>query len=237
MNFSEIKTPEDVRAFMENISKQMMEGFRREQLQKGENYKTLNKVAVKGQILFTGSSLMEQFPVCELAQTIKLDKKVYNRGIGGTTTEDFIREIDTVLLDLEPSKVFINIGTNDMSKEPYGDRWMEQLLKNYGKILKILKERLPYTEVFLMAYYPVNDAYVNENPTAASMLEVRTMDNINKINGEIEKLTGDFGYQYINVNEGLLGADGKLKLEYTIEGVHMYAAAYEVVFENLKKYL
>ena len=31
-----------------------------------ENYRRLNKIAVKGQILFTGSSLMEQFPITEL---------------------------------------------------------------------------------------------------------------------------------------------------------------------------
>ena len=133
---------ENMQKIIEEITVYMANQMKREQQQKVRNYKSLNKSAKKGQILFTGSSLMEQFPICELAQNLQLDKLVYNRGIGGTRTEDFLREIDTVLLDLAPSKVFINIGTNDMSKHPYGEKWMDCLFKNYEKILSILKKRI-----------------------------------------------------------------------------------------------
>ena len=55
-----------------------------------ESYRRLNKLAVKGQIVFTGSSLMEHFPLNEIAMNHGLNKIVYNRGIGGFTTFDFI---------------------------------------------------------------------------------------------------------------------------------------------------
>lgn len=237
MDISDIKTPEDVEKFVSQLSEMMMQNFKREQMQKIENYKVLNAAAKKGQILFTGSSLMEQFPICELCQSLEMSKKVYNRGIGGTTTEDFLREINTVLLDLEPSVVYLNIGTNDMSRTPHGEKWMDRLLGNYEKILKIIQTSLPDTQVYVMAYYPVNDAYVEENPMAKSMLEVRTNENIALVNQKLEELAEKYGYYFLNANKGLTDEDGKLKLPYTMEGVHMYAEAYRIVFENIKGYL
>lgn len=237
MDIKKIKTPEDVAKIISEITEMMMQNFRREQMQKVQNYKELNKLAKKGQILFTGSSLMEQFPICEFCQVLEMEKKVYNRGISGTTTEDFLREIDTVLLELEPSAVFLNIGTNDMNRQPHGDKWMDVLLGNYEKILGIIQKHLPETKVYVMAYYPVNDAYVEENLAAKSMLEVRTNENLNLVNHELERLAEKYGYCYVNANKGLADQDGKLKQQYTVEGVHMYAEAYRIVFENLKKYL
>ena len=110
---------------MKKLNADMMEHIRKEQANKLKNYRILNSCAKKGGILFTGSSLMEQFPICELAMNAGITVPVYNRGIGGTTTDDFLREINTVLLELEPAKVFLNIGTNDMTDRIYGSGWKE----------------------------------------------------------------------------------------------------------------
>lgn len=45
------------------------------------------------------------------------------------------------------------------------------------------------------------------------------------------------GCRFINVNEGLTDENGRLKKEYTVEGIHMYANGYRVVLENMRKYL
>ena len=87
-----------------------------------KNYQYLNEVAIKGETLFTGSSLMELFPICEIARSRGVDDIIYNRGISGLNTDEFLQHIHPLLLDLQPSKVFINIGTNDMTEEPYGDQ-------------------------------------------------------------------------------------------------------------------
>ncbi|MDE6962968.1 MAG: lysophospholipase, partial [Lachnospiraceae bacterium] len=62
----------------------------RDQQEKLERFRILNQNAKKGEILFTGSSLMEQFPVNELLMTKGMHQVVYNRGIGGFTTEDML---------------------------------------------------------------------------------------------------------------------------------------------------
>ena len=54
-----------------------------EQQRKVKNFQYLNQAARKGGVLFTGSSLMEGFPVCELCRSAGYELAVYNRGIGG----------------------------------------------------------------------------------------------------------------------------------------------------------
>ena len=112
-------------------------------------YQRLNRVAKKGEILFAGSSLMEQFPVNELMASLGISGCVYNRGIGGYTTDDLLRTMDTCIFDLKPRKLFINIGTNDI-----GAGRVESLKKNYQEILRQVRERLPQTQIYLLAYYP-----------------------------------------------------------------------------------
>lgn len=171
-----------------DIAREMQNRMKKEQADKVRNYKTLNRLAKKGQILFTGSSLMEQFPIQELALPLGLSHLVYNRGIGGTTTDDFLREIDTVLLDLMPSKVFINIGTNDMTDRVYGDKWLDHLMENYEKILQIAKEKLPDTDFYLMAYYPTNQHLPDAPEWSKDMLKERSKENIAACNQRVATL-------------------------------------------------
>lgn len=201
-----------------------------------ENYKMLNKKVRKKQILFIGSSLMEQFPICEIAQSDGLNKVIYNRGVSGYKTEDVLREIDTMLFDLDPAKVFINIGTNDMNSDSDNNEgWMERLLYNYEKILVQMKNKIPDAIVYLMAYYPVNRAMLDN--MNVSIFNTRTNENIAALNKKVKRLADKYEYIFIDVNEGLCDEQGNLKEEYTKEGIHMYANAYQIVYDNLKKYI
>ena len=237
MDLKNINTKEDLENMVSEIGRQIRLHSQMQQQQKAASFRYLNKTVIKGQILFTGSSLMEQFPVCELAQSSGIDKIIYNRGIGGFTTDDFLHEIDTVLFDLEPSCVFINIGTNDMREWEDGSDWLTHLLDNYDQILKLSRQRLPQTRFYLMAYYPVNAAVPAAQGAAAYMLKVRTNENIALANSRVAVLAEKYGYQFIDVNQGLTDEKGNLKAEYTIEGIHMYSNAYQVVFQNLRKFL
>jgi len=82
--------------------------------------------------------------------------KIYNRGVSGLNTDEFLENIDTLLLDLEPSKIFINIGTNDITKERFGDQWMLHLMDNICRIMEIIKFRIPDVEIFIRGFYPAN---------------------------------------------------------------------------------
>ena len=207
----------------------------REQQDKLERYRILNQNVKKGEILFTGSSLMEQFPVNELLMTNGMDQVVYNRGIGGFTTTDMLQHMEEMVFGTEPSRIFINIGTNDIGSPEYQ---LETLLERYEEIIVRIQERLPEAEINMMAYYPVNETdKIPEGEWGKTPFVTRTNENINIANAAIENLAAKKGCRFINVNEGLADERGKLKKEYTIEGIHMYANGYQVVLQNLKKYL
>lgn len=207
----------------------------REQQDKLERYRILNQNVKKGEILFTGSSLMEQFPVNELLMTNGMDQVVYNRGIGGFTTTDMLQHMEEMVFGTEPSRIFINIGTNDIGSPEYQ---LEALLERYEEIIVRIQERLPEAEINMMAYYPVNETdKIPEGEWGKTAFVTRTNENLNIANAAIENLAAKEGCRFINVNEGLADERGKLKKEYTIEGIHMYANGYQVVLQNLKKYL
>ncbi len=220
-----------------DMREQIQQMLWNEQARKIRDYKTLNKMAQKGGIVFTGSSLMEMFPICELAASAGISTPIYNRGVSGTTSDDFLREINTVLLDLQPSKAFLNIGTNDITESVYGKRWMEHLMANYKEILRIAMEALPTVEIFVMAYYPANLHLPNQTEQQRELLKLRTKENLAACNHALYELAQQYGQHYIDVNAGLTDQNGEQKLEYSIDGVHMYAEAYAVVFENLRKHL
>ena len=207
----------------------------REQQDKLERYRILNQNVKKGEILFTGSSLMEQFPVNELLMTNGMDQVIYNRGIGGFTTMDMLEYMEEMVFGTEPSRIFINIGTNDIGSPEYQ---LEALLERYEEIIVRIQERLPEAEINMMAYYPVNETdKIPEGEWGKTAFVTRTNENLNIANAAIENLAAKKGCRFINVNEGLVDERGKLKKEYTIEGIHMYANGYQVVLQNLKKYL
>ena len=219
------------------FSEMIAERMKQEQQTRLRNYQILNRHAQKGAILFTGSSLMEQFPICEIALSAGITKPIYNRGIGGTTCADFLREIDTVLLDLAPAKAFLNIGTNDITDREYGPDWMAHWEESYERILRIAKERIPDTEIYCMAYYPANQHLPDTPEWGRQLMKERTKENLDECNRRIRVLAEKYGYRYIDANDGLAEENGDQKPEYAIDGVHMYANGYLVVFENLRKYL
>lgn len=214
---------------------ELMKFIETERQEKIDKYRILNETAKKGQILFTGSSLMEQFPIHELLQDFGLNYIIYNRGVGGFTTADMLANMEEQVFGTEPSKIFINIGTNDISKADYT---LEKLLENYKNILSQIQTRLPQAEVYLMAYYPVNELDKNsEDAQAEERFRTRNNRNIQIANKAVEKLAEEMGYHYIDVNEGLRDERGMLKKEYTVDGIHMYANGYRIVLKNMKPYL
>ena len=198
-------------------------------------YRQLNQTAQKGQIVFAGSSLMEMFPIEQFVAEDNLPVVVYNRGIGGDVTDGLLERMDESIFDLEPKKVFINIGTNDISRPEYK---RERLMSQYRKILMQIQARLPETKIYVMSYYPVNRELPGADPEAVkAQFGARTNAELKEVNAEVEKMAEELGCTYINVFDCLLDEKGNLKAEYTIEGMHMYANGYAAVLEKLMPYL
>lgn len=219
-------TPE-LRALMMSM---FMEQAKREKRQKIERYRRLNRFVRPGQILFVGSSLMEQFPINELLQDMELPYTVYNRGVGGFTTGELAEVLDVCVYDLRPKHIFINIGTNDLNDEDYS---LDALMGRYESILLQIKAHLPESKLYLLAYYPVNEEVGLRDPYMAELFRRRTNQRIDQANEAVRALAEKHGMAYLDLNGGIKDENGNQKAEYTIEGMHMYPDGYMAVLERM----
>ncbi|MCT4634040.1 MAG: GDSL-type esterase/lipase family protein [Firmicutes bacterium] len=167
-----------------------------------------------GQVVFLGDSITENFDLGAYGIS------AINRGISGDVTEGVLDRIDEVL-ELEPSKVFLLIGTNDLGYE-YLEA--DEVIGNIEKII-IALDGIP---LFIQSVYPIienmpfTDAYSNEI--------------VCEVNEGIKSLCDKYGLIYIDTARVLL--DGKhLNSEFTDDGVHINDRAYKLIAEVIKDYL
>ena len=220
---------------MEGFDRNELEAFmawksQQDKLDKLHRYRHLNKVARKGEVLFCGSSLMEQFPVAELLMDLGVDMVIYNRGIGGYTTYEFEDSLDTVAFDLEPSHIFINIGTNDLNEEFYEE---QDLIARYRRIRMKIRERLPETKIYIMAYYPMNPEVLGRIPFLWEMFHHRTNRRVMSANKALRELAEEIDAVYLDLGHAISDSEGRLMEEYTVDGIHIYGDGYKRILEAM----
>lgn len=209
------------------------ETWRLEKEQMVKDFHVWNEDAIKGQTVFTGSSLMEMFPIEKWVKELGPNAPiVYNRGVGGYRTTDLLPILDACVFELKPRKVFINIGTNDLSD---GNIPLETVMSNYDRIITQIEEKLPGVIIYMMAYYPIN--YEAATDEMKPCLLIRTNEKINRANELVAQLAAKHGQKYINVNAPLMDEQGRLKAQYTIEGMHIKPEGYRAIFEDIMAYV
>ncbi len=207
--------------------------MQQEKQEKRDRFHRLNAFVKKGQIVFAGSSLMEQFPIYEFLLDYDLPYTIYNRGIGGYTSRELLDSLEVCIYELEPKAVFLNIGTNDLNAESYT---LSGMLDTYEKILQDVTKRLPGIRLYLLAFYPVNLSAGN-NPHAREVFRYRSNERIREANQGIRALAERYGAAYLDLNAGISDAEGKLRAEFTVDGVHMYADGYLAILNQLQSIL
>jgi len=210
----------------ELVVAQMLRNMKQEKV---ERLRRLNMFVRKGQIVFAGSSLMEQFPIHEFLLDFELPYVIYNRGIGGLTTAEMLEILPETVLDLAPKYLFLNIGTNDLNVPEYRQ---EDMIARYSRILTVIREQLPGVRIFLLAYYPANPGAATA-PRMKRTLSLRTNERVRAASEAVRELAAEHGAGFLDLNAGITDEQGDLKAEYTVEGMHMYATGYRKVLDAL----
>lgn len=211
----------------------------KERLEKIKRFSQLNPLLPKGAIVMAGSSLAEQFPIYELTLADQRrsinDPMIINRGIGGDVIDNLSMNLDTLIIELAPSKLFINIGSNDIGRLDYQE---EILMLKYDTLLSQIKSQLPHLELYILSYYPVNPNVASDIPVdiKATMFATRTNEAIASANQQLQLLAKKHNATYIDVHRCLLNSAGQLDEKLTIEGIHLWPEAYVCVYEVLKPY-
>lgn len=195
-------------------------------------YRELNRAARKGQTVMAGSSLMELFPINELLMNRGSSKIVYNRAVSGFTLDEYDAVLDVCVLELAPSKIFINIGSNDLNLP--GDT-VGNLIKKYRALLLRIKDALPACRITLIAYYPCRKPQPDDLILPGRI--ARTMENVNLANEQVKLLAAELDCDFINLNAPLLNSEGYLKEEYAVDALHFSPAGYEAILPLLEPLL
>ena len=201
-----------------------------EKYQMVDRWRIENKGCEKGAVVFAGSSLMEMFPVEAYAREQGPDfPTVYNRGVGGWRTEDMLPMLDVLVTDLMHRRLFINIGTNDLSD---ADVTIDVLISRYDQILTHIEACVPGIAIILMAYYPVNDTVADE--VSKATLRIRTNDRLLAANEAVKALAERHHQRFADFNAPLTDAAGNLRAEYTIEGIHIREEGYRAIWPEVR---
>ncbi|WP_345955489.1 GDSL-type esterase/lipase family protein [Mucilaginibacter sp. PAMB04168] len=174
----------------------------------------------KHAIVFLGNSITEHG---EWPELVAGKKPVINRGIGGDNTFGLRARLNEVLAD-EPSKIFLLIGINDLFRKlPY-----EVTVSNYKRIISAVRTKSPKTKLYIQSVLPINEDMLKQ-PYAAGRNAM-----VLELNKRIEALATTEKIPFINLHPLFLDAEGKLKRELTLDGVHLKPKAYVTWIEYLK---
>lgn len=177
-----------------------------------------NEHAEKGQVIFLGNSLMDYFPVNWFEPV-----HIINRGICGDFTAGVLKRLDGIIA-LLPSKIFIEIGINDIIEKVPPD----EIQENYKLIIKRLKEKLPHTKIFVISNLPVSKKG-NLFSSTEEKNEIVIEQNI-----FLEELCLKNNLTFVNLHP-LFYKNGMLNPAYTWDGIHITSEGYQVWFEVVKK--
>ena len=176
----------------------------------------------KGQIVFIGDSITDLYHLDDYYQDLPL--RTYNRGIGGDVTGMLLKRIQVSLYDLEPTKVVLMIGINDIN----GGVSTDTILKNYNDILSGIKTKLPFAMVYTMSILPIN----NDVPSYIAVK--KSTERILSINEEIKEMASNYSYQYMDLFSLVKDDKNHLKKEYSLDGIHLSEQGF-VTWTNLIK--
>lgn len=175
-------------------------------------------------ILFVGNSITDGGEWCELFQ----NPNVKNRGISGDTTQGVYDRLDA-LLKGTPAQIFLLIGINNVPRGESAD----SIAAGIRRIVQRIRQESPATEVLVQSVLPVTPQYGKfDGHTSRWQL-------VPEINRRVRRLAQEEKVTYIDLFSHFADAEGKMKPEYTNDGLHLKGNGYllwkEVVQPFLKK--
>jgi lysophospholipase L1-like esterase len=172
-----------------------------------------------GHIIFLGNSITEMGDWKKATN----DTTVINRGIGGDVTYGILRRLDDIVVR-KPSKLFILIGINDISKDVPD----AVIADNYLKIVNTIHTQSPATKIYVQSILPLDPTHERFPQHYDKQEHVISVNKLLKTNAKVGN------YTFINIYPLFLNKDNHLDSQYTIEGLHLKPESYMVWAKFLK---
>lgn len=178
--------------------------------------------------VFLGDSITDWYDLDKYFEGLP----VVNSGVSGYSTNNILNNMNKMVYQYNPSKVFILIGINDLELKVDDD----VVVNNIRKIIQGIKKNRRYAKIYVESIYPINNS--DDDKIEGSIINGnRKNSDIIDINNKLVKLTKEEGATYIDLYKELVDDNSLLKIEYTVDGLHLSSEGYEKVTEVLRKYI
>ena len=176
----------------------------------------------KKDIIMLGNSLTDGAEWNELLH----NRHVKNRGIVGDIVQGMYERMEPILKG-QPKKIFIMGGVNDISHDVSGD----SIARAIERLIVLIKTRSPRTKIYLQSMLPFNN-----DVRLWKLLKDREHVVIEG-NRALEQVARRQRVTWIDLYPLFVDADGKLKAEYTNDGLHLLGPAYLIWRDAIKPYV
>ena len=173
-------------------------------------------------VVFLGNSITARAQWNELLE-LPLAR---NRGISGDTTFGILERLGEVTQG-RPAQIFLLIGINDISRD-YPDAL---ILRNYEAIIARIQKESPMTQLVVQTILPVNSDFGEYER------HYHKDGHIAQVNGGIQRLAEKNGVAFIDLHPLFLDGSGKLKAEFSDEGLHLNEKGYQHWASILRPYV
>lgn len=187
-----------------------------------------NKIDHKLQnYLFLGDSITEFYNLEDY-----YDEKLFvvNSGISGNSAYHILDDMYNRVYKYNPTKVFLLIGTNDLSH-----RTDEEIVNNIFEIVSLIHKHRKKAEVYVESIYPVNNVTEDNDIVIDWMVGDRDNERIKNINKILKENSKKYEYTYLDFYSKLEDENGLLKLDYTIDGLHISDEGYKLITNEIMK--
>ncbi len=165
--------------------------------------------------VFLGDSITEEFPL----HTFFPNQKPANRGISGDHIDGLIERLDLSLGQIDPQRVFIMIGINDVG-ERRGDTIITE---RYCRLFDLVRAKLPAADVLVQGLLPVDTRYFPHDPA-----------QILRLNLFLEDECRNRDFSFMNMYPVFKDNAGHLNNDYTEDGLHLNNRGYAVWAQQIE---
>lgn len=173
-------------------------------------------------IIMLGNSLTDGAEWNELFDNFH----VKNRGIVGDIIPGFFERLEPILKG-QPRKIFIMGGVNDISHGVSAD----SIVSAMTQVVTTIQARCPKTEIYVQSMLPFNN-----DVRLWKLLKGREQVVVDGNKG-LESMCQRLGVTFINLYPLFVGENGKMKPEYTNDGLHLMGGAYLIWRDALLPYI
>ncbi len=174
-------------------------------------------------IVFLGNSITDGGHFNELFEM----PNIKNRGISSDVINGVAKRLTQVTKG-HPKKIFLLIGINDVAQK---NITVPTLLKRYESLVDSIIAQTPETQLYIQSLMPVNHTFKR----------YKTLYGKDKIitdfNKGLKEMAEKKGVTYIDLWPFLADSNGRLKRQYTNDGLHLSGAGYKAWTKGIEKYV